>query len=99
MKTRESCNENKDKDILCRNVKEILNLINMMSGSKEYLDRNLIPTSEGMKILRKAIRISRERKMPCTEVIKKLEKGFHHLYDLYECYRVFLSECIDQDHL
>ncbi|MEZ0289993.1 MAG: hypothetical protein ABWJ42_02750 [Sulfolobales archaeon] len=80
---------------LCENIREILDLLNQLAISRDYLDKNLVPTSEGMKIIRRAIKISREKNMPCTSVIEKLERGFHYLYNLYECYRSALPECLE----
>ena len=79
--------------ILCEKIGEILRFLNMIGISREYLDKNLVPTSEGMKILRKAIRLSKEYNLPCAEVLEKISEGYHYLANYYDCINDYLERC------
>jgi len=80
-------------ETLCEKFNEILRFLSMIGISREYLDKNLIPTSEGMKILRKTIRISKEYNLPCTEVLEKISEGYHYLANYYDCINDYLERC------
>ena len=80
---------------LCRDLDEIIDLLAEIGRSREYLDKNLVPTSEGMKILRRVIRIMREKKLPCVEVVEKISQGYHYMDNVYECFSSRLSQCLE----
>ncbi len=77
--------EERDIVSLCRDIDEVIDLLATLGSSKEYLDKDLVPTSEGMKIIRRVIKLMKEKKLPCISIVEKLTQGYHYMSDVYDC--------------
>ena len=80
----------------CRDIDEIMDLLALLGGSREYLSKDLVPTSEGMKIIRRVIRLMREKKLPCIDVVEKLSNGYHYMSSIYDCFIENFPQCINR---
>jgi hypothetical protein len=85
--------EDRDTTSLCKDIDEIIDLLATLGSSKEYLDKDLVPTSEGMKIIRRVIKLMKEKKLPCTSIVEKLIQGYHYMSDVYDCLISTFPQC------